>query len=294
MRARLQSLTQINLDDLAAALGLQDQPRAAQLARALLRHPAREFAQQMLEFDSVTGARGLPEGARHAERLLAREVRVFGRDSLPPGGFLALSNHPGLTDTLALFSAIDRQDVMTIALERPFLTNLVNVSKQLFFLPEAASERVALVREVARALRNGRAVLTFPAGRIEPDPDVFPGAVESLQTWTASAEVFVRLAPGTPVIPVCVRGVTWLAAARNPLTRLRRSPADRQLLASALQLLWQLLFKTRPVTVNVQIGNPIFAEGAGRFDAEALHRAVLDSMQRLIRNPPAGDWQAAL
>jgi len=294
VQARFQSLTQINLDDLTAALGLQNKPRVAKLARALLRQPARDFALQMLDFDSVTGARGLPEGARHAERLLAREVRVFGRNRLPPGGFLALSNHPGLTDTLALFSAIDRQDVMTIALERPFLSNLVNVSRQLFFLPEAANERVALVREVARALRNGRAVLTFPAGRIEPDPDVFPGAVESLQTWTASAEIFVRLAPGTPVVPVCVRGVTWLSAARNPLTCLRRSPADRQLLASALQLLWQLLFKTRPVTVNVQIGEPILSQGEARFDAEALHRAVLDSMQRLIRNPPTGDWQAAL
>jgi len=158
---RFQSLTQINLDDLVAALGLQNKSRVAGFARALLRRPAEVFARQMLEFDAVTEALGLAAGARHAERVLAREVRVFGREKIPAGGFLALSNHPGLTDTLALFSALDRQDVMTIALERPFLTNLVNVGKQLFFLPDEASERVALVRRVARALRDGRAVLTF-------------------------------------------------------------------------------------------------------------------------------------
>ena len=294
MLDRFQSLTQINLDDLVAALGLQNKSRVAGFARALLRRPAEVFARQMLEFDAVTEALGLAAGARHAERVLAREVRVFGREKIPAGGFLALSNHPGLTDTLALFSALDRQDVMTIALERPFLTNLVNVGKQLFFLPDEAIERVALVRRVARALRDGRAVLTFPAGHIEPDPDVFRGAVDSLATWTESAEIFVRLVPGTPVIPVCVRGVTWAGAASHPLLRLRTSLADRQLLASAMQLLWQLLSGARLVAVSVQIGDPIVCGEGRQFDAEALHRAVLDEMRRMIEQPPAGKWESAL
>ena len=35
---------------------------------------------------------------------------------------------------------------------------------------------MSLVRDVARHLRAGGAVLTFPAGHNEPDPDVHPGA----------------------------------------------------------------------------------------------------------------------
>ena len=85
-------------------------------------------------------------------------------------------------------------------------------------------------------------------------------------------------------MPVCVRGVTWPTAARHPLVRLRRSPEERQLLASALQLLWQLVFGARLVTVHVQIGEPILPAPGVPFDGEALHRAVLAEMRRLIES----------
>lgn len=294
MRDRIRSLTQINLDDLTSALGVQDRPLMGRFARALLRRPAVRFAEQMADFDRVTGDEGLPEGARHAERILAKDVTVFGRELLPAGAFLALSNHPGLTDTLALFAALDRRDLRVIALDRPFLQNLINVSKQLLSLPDDVNQRAALVREAARALRAGTPILTFPAGHIEPDPDVFPGAVESLATWTPSAEVFVRLAPAIPVLPVLVRGVTWNAAAHLWLTRLRRTPEGQQLLASALQLLWQLTFNARPVSVTVQIGTPIRAEGGSRFDAAALHSSVLREMRAMIQNLPVTGGVSAL
>jgi 1-acyl-sn-glycerol-3-phosphate acyltransferase len=288
------ALTQINLDDLVAALGLRDRPRLARLARVLLRAPAAKFARQVVAFDDVTGLRGLPEGARHLERQLALDVLVHGRERLPKGGFLALSNHPGLTDTLALFAALDRQDLMAIALDRPFLVNLVHVSKHIFYLLDAPQERLSVVRQVARALRAGGAVLTFPAGQIEPDPDEFPGAVESLAQWTDSAEVFLRLAPGTPVVPICVRGVTWRAAVQNPLTRLRGSAEEKQLLASSLQLLWQLLFGARLVTVHVQIGRSVSAPAGTKLDGKELHRLVLAEMQELIDNAPRTPGESAL
>lgn len=294
MPDREAALTQINLDDLVAALGLQNRPCLARLARFVLRAPAVNFARLVVEFDDVTGGRGLPEGARHTERRLARGVRVHGRERLPKGGFLALSNHPGLTDTLALFAGLDRGDLMTIALHRPFLANLVHVSKTLFYLSDAPQERMALVRQVARALKQGTSVLTFPAGHIEPDPDVFPGAVESLSDWTESAEVFLRLAPGTPVVPVCVRAVTWRAAAGHPLVRFRTSAEAQQLLASALQLLWQLVFGARLITVHVQIGEPITLGPGAEFDGQALHRLVLAEMRRLIENPPLALGDSAL
>ncbi len=294
MANREAALTQINLDDLVAALGAQNRPWLAGVARRILRRPAVNFARQMVEFDDVTGMRGLPEGARHAERRLARDVRVHGRERLPRGGFLALSNHPGLTDTLALFAALDRRDLMTIALHRPFLANLIHVSQKLFYLADLPQERMALVRQVARAMKAGTAVLTFPAGQIEPDPDAFPGAVKSLGGWTESAEVFLRLAPGTPIVPVCVRGVTSRAAARHPLVRLRRSPDAQQLAASALQLLWQLIFDARLVTIHVQIGHPITPDPGVPFEGEALHRSVLAEMRALIESRPEGRGVSAL
>src|SRR6185436_11550326 len=104
-------------------------------------------------------------------------------------------------------------------------------------LNEDPASRMALVRTMSAHLRNGGAALTFPAGKIEPDPDVYDGALESLQDWTDSAGVFLRLAPETAVLPVLVRGVVWDKAARHPLLVIKRSRFEKEKLAAALQLL---------------------------------------------------------
>ena len=51
----------------------------------------------MLAFDSAVGAHGLAEAARRLQRVYVRDVRVFGRDRLPPGsieGRHQLSDEP--------------------------------------------------------------------------------------------------------------------------------------------------------------------------------------------------------
>ena len=173
----LDALTRINLDDLVNAFGCQDRPFFAHCMRWIFSRAARIFAQQMLDFDAAIAAFGLAEAACLTERLYVRDVRVFGADRLPDGPFLALSNHPGLTDTLALFTALGHPDLKIIALNRPFLLSLPNVSKQLFYVSDNSNERVALVRRVSMHLRNGGSALTFPAGHSEPDPEVYAGAV---------------------------------------------------------------------------------------------------------------------
>ncbi|MBI3739319.1 MAG: glycerol acyltransferase [Chloroflexi bacterium] len=294
MPSPLDTLTQINLDDLVNAFGWQNHARLSRILRRLFLGPARLFAQQILDFDAAIGARGLIEASRRIERLYARDVRVFCADLIPAGPILTLANHPGLTDTLALFCALRRDDLKIIALDRPFLQSLPHISNQLFYVTDDSSERVSLVRRVSGHLRAGGAALTFPAGHTEPDPEIYGGAVDSLQRWTDSVGIFIRLAPETAVLPICVRGVTWNAAAQNPLTRLRRTHDDQQLLASALQLLSHLVLKTRPVTVNVQIGRPITVKALGTTDTQVIHQAVLAEMKRLIENPPEGEGVSAL
>lgn len=286
MSEAINALTAINLDDLISAFGFENRPSLAGAARRLFYAAARRFAQQMAAFDAAVGAYGLVEGARQTERLYAREVRVFHAGALPPGPVLFLSNHPGMTDTLALFSALGRDDLKVIALNRPFLLSLPNVSERLFYVTENPAERLVLIRHVSAHLKAGRAVLTFPAGHIEPDPDVYPGALESLETWTDSVGVFLRLAPQTAIVPVCVRGVFWQRTSEHPLTRLRRTRDEQQLLASALQLLSHVLLRTRPVTINVQLGRPIYARELGSLETSVIHRAVLTGMKELIQNLP--------
>ncbi|MGE5249957.1 MAG: 1-acyl-sn-glycerol-3-phosphate acyltransferase [Bacteroidota bacterium] len=291
---QLDTFTAINLEDLFASFGWTVRSHYARLLRGLFLQPARTFARHMVAFDDAIGGRGLAEASRLLQRNYVKDVRVYGLDRLPAGPILALSNHPGMTDTVSLFLALNRPDLKIIALKRPFLEALTNMSRQLFFVLEEPAARMSLVRRVSAHLRGGGAILTFPAGRIEPDPNVYPGAVESLADWTDSVGVFVRMAPGTVVVPLVVRGVVWEKAARSPLLALKRGREEKERLASALQLLAMILFGIRPVTVTVQIGRPVDPSALGTRDVRAIHDAVLAEMRYLIENPPEGPGESAL
>lgn len=283
------SLSDINLNDLVAAFGWEHSPMLRRLVRFVFRGAAGKFARQMVSFDGQVGLNGLPEGARQALRGYVKDVRVFGQENLPASGpVLYLSNHPGMTDTLCLFAALHRPDLRIIALRRPFLQALPNVSKQLIFLSDDAADRMGAVRKAASHLREGGAVLTFPAGEIEPDPDVYAGAYESLDRWLDSAGVFMRFAPETKIVPVLVRNVLWSKAVRHPLTHIRSGRSERERLGASFQLLMQILFDIRPVTVKVQVAPPIGLSEIGSAATAAIHAFVLERMRSLVKNPPIG------
>ena len=174
---QFETLTQINLDDLVSSFGWQSYPLPAKILRFLFRKPAEIFARHMMEYDDVTGLHGIDEGGRNLLNRYVKELRVIHADRVPDSAFLALSNHPGMADTVALFAALNRKDLHIIALDRPFLNALPRTTKQLFYVHDDPARRMTLVRQVSSHLKNGGAALTFPAGHIEPDPEVYPGAV---------------------------------------------------------------------------------------------------------------------
>jgi hypothetical protein len=168
------------------------------------------------------------------------------------------------------------------------------MSKQLVYVNDDSASRIRLIRGLSTHLRNGGAALTFPAGHIEPDPDVHQGALESLCSWTDSVGVFIRMAPEAAVLPVMVRGVVRKKAAFHPLTYLKRAPEEREKLASALQLLAHLVLKKKDVHVRVQIGHPIYAKDLGTTETKVIHQAVLEEMKQLIEIPPLGEGEKLL
>ena len=288
------TLTQINLDDLISSFGWQNRPFLARLLRHTLIYPPLTFAHQMAEFDAAIASHGLVEASRAAMRNYTDDLRIFGQDRIPSSAFLALSNHPGLTDTLSLFIALNRPDLKIIALDRPFLNALPNMSKQLAYVTDDAGSRFRLIRQVSSHLRNGGAALTFPAGHIEPDPDVQKGSADSLRSWTDSAGIFIRMAPETAVLPVLVRGVVRKSFAFHPLTYLKKAHREREKLAAALQLLAHVMLKMRDVHVRVQIGNPVHPRALGTTDMKVIHQAVLTEMSSLVENPPVGEGEKLL
>jgi hypothetical protein len=199
-----------------------------------------------------------------------------------------------MTDTLCLFAALRRLDLRIIALRRPFLQALPNISRHLIFLSDDPVDRMGAVRKASSHLRNGGAVLTFPAGEIEPDPDVYEGAYKSLDGWLDSAGIFIRFAPETKIVPILVRNVLWDKAVLHPLTRLRSGREERERLGASFQLLIQVLFDVAPVTVKVQVAPPIGLSEIGSTETAAIHAFVLARMRTLVQNPPIGEGVAVL
>lgn len=296
MTANIDTLTEVNLQDVVNAFGWRDRPARAAAVRGLFRGPARRFAQWMDDFDNDVGQIGLPEAARKALRAhYVRDVLVFGREHVPATGpVLVLSNHPGTTDTLCLFASIDRTDLNIIALRNPFLAALVNISGHLYHIGEEASEAMRSVRQAAAHLRQGHAALTFPAGRIEPDPEVHEGARESLADWSDSAGNFMRFAPQTVIVPALVSGVIWKKTARHWLTKLRPSREEGEKLAAALQLLVMVGFKRRPTVATVRFARPITLAEVGTPETERIHGLVIERMRGLIESPDEGEGESAL
>ena len=293
---QLDALTNINLDDLVSSFGWEGKPFLASMLRRTFVNPAKKFATQMVDFDNLVGQLGLANASLAImQKLYVQDIRVHGREYIPKEGpVLFLSNHPGMSDTLSLFVTINRTDLKIIALHRPFLESLTNTTRQLFFINDEPSKRMNAVRQVANHLRNGGSALTFPAGEIEPDPLVYPGALDSLNKWTDSAGVFLRFARDVRIVPVLVSGVIWERTARHWLTRLKRTQFEREKLAAALQLLALILHDARPNTVHVQFAKPITREEVRATDSKVIHKFVIERMRGLIQNVPADEGVSVL
>jgi len=284
-RTRLMELTDLNLEDFYVSAGVSKSRAGRLVMRALLYSTAWKFAKQVLDFDANVDANGLAQGSRGMLARFSQKVQIEGADNIPlQGPVLILSNHPGMADALALFSAIPRRDLRVLAASRPFLAALEAVSRYLIPIDLETGQRMEVLRTTAGHLRQGGAVLTFPAGKIEPDPQVLPGALESLDSWNPSLGLFARMVPGLTVVPVIVSGVIARQAVFHPLTRLRRGRADRERLGASLQLIMNEINPAIwPVTVHVR-----FAPAIRAADLEALRdpaqitQAILERLRPFL------------
>lgn len=273
---QIDTLTRVCVDDLLSAFGLSGLRRGRRPLELLSRIPARRLARQIAIYDRIVGESGLGAGGAWALERMARHVVIEGREHVPrEGSLLLVSNHPGLADAAALFTSISRPDLRVIAAQWPLLDALPNTLRHLITVAKVSSSGFGVLRAAARHLRGGGAVLTFPAGQMEPDPAVMPGAVEALERWSVSVDVFAQLAPDLTIVPVAVSGVFSPIAVRNPLTYLRRQEDERRWLASNLQMLVPAL---RNVTPRVTFGAPVRTAETG----DAVSQRVLAEMRRLI------------
>lgn len=275
---RLDTLTEINLDDLFDAAGLMRLRHT--LLQRLLWPFARRFARVAQEFDQVVGEHGLAQGSSWLAQRMTAGAQVSGSVHIPATGpAVVLANHPGMTDTVALIASLaSRPDLRVIALNRPFLRALPNVARHLILVPGHDVGRRAVVRTAVAHLQQGGALLTFPAGEIEPDPATFGRrkALDSVLRWSDSFLLFARRVPQTRFIPAIVSNVISPDAQRNILTLLRRTSHDRQRLAAAIQV---AMPRYQQMVARVAFG-PSKEACAGA--ADSLRSAIVGEIRQLI------------
>jgi 1-acyl-sn-glycerol-3-phosphate acyltransferase len=284
MDRRTRALLDVNMDDICAALGWSGSSVLRAFAASVLRLPALRFAREMTAFDDEVRESGIRDAARRLLSDFARDVRVSRADRIPARGpVLLCANHPGMTDTLALLASIPRADLLVLAADRPFLRALPSAARTLIFIPDEKEKRLPAVRRAIAHLKAGGALLTFPAGKIEPDPAVLPGAVEALEHWSASSIVFLRFAPDCTVVPVVVSGVLARPAQGHPLIHVRRRGPDRERMAAMLQVLVHTVSPSAwPVRIRVDVLEPRAARDLPRGEAEARDVLTAD-VARFLR-----------
>jgi len=276
-------LTEILAREGAEALGWERGRRGGTAARAILRPAARRLAREFAQVDEVIASRALPDAARWILDHFSASVDVAGLDRVPRRGpILLVANHPGLTDAMGLIAALDRADVRIVAADYPFLHAMRGLGPRLIFLGRPGTMHLGWIRSVCRDLHQGGVVLLFPAGRLESDPAVF-GRDGAVLPWTESVGLIRRLAPDAQIVPAAVTGVLSARAFAHPLTRIRRTPRDRQRVATLLQMIDP---HYRRVSVRVAFGAPLVADG-GASDGGAT---VLAERVRELLVDPRSDW----
>ena len=283
--SQIEALTGILAREGAEALGWEHGRRGGLAMQALLRPAARRIAREFAACDEAFASRALPDAARWVLARFSADVEVAGLDRVPPRGpILLVANHPGLTDAMALLAALDRPDVRIVAADYPFLHALRGLGPRLIFLGASGTSQLGWIRAVSRDLREGRVVLLFPAGRLEPDPSAL-GRDGALLPWSDSVGVIRRHAPDAHIVPAAVTGVLSSRSFAHPLTLVRRTPRDRQRVATLLQMLDP---RYRPVTARIAFGAPIVSD-PDRPDAATFTAAAVERLSDMISAPPS-DW----
>ena len=284
-QASLDTLTRINLDDMLSNFGLSQMRFGRGIIERLFWIPARQLAEQILQFDARVGEVGLQGAGRELLNKYASHLKVIGAENIPTtGGVLFTANHPGMTDTITFFSGIPRPDVQMVSNDRPFLRALPNITQKLIYVSDNPNERMGVVRQVTRVLQKGGGVYICPAGKIEPDPAVMPGAIESLDTWSESLGTFVRLAPNSVVIPTVISNVVYAPSLTHPLTKIKRAPQDRERIAATIQAFLHTTGWIRSqMHVRIEFGTPLQASDLIALgDPISITRAITQATAPLI------------
>jgi hypothetical protein len=279
-------LTENLVTELTKALALPQTPLIRTILTSLAGKALRGFAKLGSDLDCVVEREGLSGGARWLLPRFVKGHSARGVENIPPTGPLVIaSNHPASIDSVVISAYVARRDYKIIIGEIPFFKNLPNIRKNSVFAPEPGDSmgRMQVVREVIRHLKNDGAILIFPRGEIEPDPDWMPHPDEEFGHWSRSLDVFLKQVPQTRVLVTAVSGVISKSAMSHPITWFRKTRVDRQRLAFMYQLIRQMITGKElfGLTPQVTFGDLISAENT--TDRAHMLQTITESAYHVLK-----------
>ena len=230
--------------DLNKAFGLPDTEFSKYFVRLVLGKVARAAAEVAVDIDRAVGEGGAAAGARKTLLRFVKSHEARGFENIPPSGpLIVASNHPASIDSFLITAHVNRPDYKVIIGDIPFFENMPHIREHAIFAPEGNDMmgRMRVIRESIRHLKNGGALLIFPRGNIEADPEFMPDSAGEFHLWSRSLEIFMQRVPDLQILVTIASGVISPAAMRHPITWFRKERPDKQRLAFIYQLARQIL-----------------------------------------------------
>ena len=211
------------LDEIVRAVGLPITNFWRKMVEVLFWVPINRFSKLGAFFDKMVYQHGFSKAVDISLKLLVSDIEILHDVDVPKTGpLLVISNHPGTYDALCLAAKLPRDDVKIVSSNIPFLKIMKNANDHFLFTSVDNYVRMLVIRNAIRHLEKGGAVIMFPSAHMDPEPAFMPGAMEALDEWSRSIEIFVRKVPETVVQVAVVSRVLIPKYLANPITRVRK------------------------------------------------------------------------
>jgi Acyltransferase len=287
--ANADDLTRFIIDEILIALKQPPHGITRRIIGPLLKLPARRFATLMAEVDRRVAQNGIVDAAQWLLTQIVTGIDVHGAEHIPrQGSVLVAANHPGAYDIVALIASIGRNDLKIIASDVPFTRSLIATAPHLIYVNPAnlgAPDRMVAIRSGIHHLQNGGALLIYPTGIVDPDPDISAGLAESIGTWSGSLEIFLRRATQTCVVPAIVSNVLSRHYFNSPLVKIPKPAWEKRKLAEMIQVSRQML-ANKPIDLTPRLTFGAVINGADLRDSEGhyLPAIIAQARQTLLEH----------
>jgi hypothetical protein len=276
---------------LMQVMGLQHTSLVTRCLYPIFLSPMQKMSGLLVELDRNTADQGWSSAVNHFQNQLIADVHLIGEGAIPRHGpLMVLCNHPAAYDVAILAASIHRDDLKIIASDIRIVQLLPNIAAHVIPVPYYIPSRLQTVRSTIQHLKNAGAILIFPRGNVEPDPDVSPGAEQSLSGWSPSIELFLRSVPQTLSVVAIASGMLSRKWFKNPLINLWKKYEQRQKVAETFQIAAQLLSGKKPaIKPMVRFDAPLTIADLGGEEApdgELLSNLIARAQQLLADYTP--------